>query len=79
MPNTSLPRVYLAGPMGFYPDPEATFEIMKILPSGGTGRRRSDRRTSLARRPRAGQGLVHKDRGSRLSPHGRVRRGSDLS
>lgn len=31
MPNTCLPRVYLAGPMVFYPDPDATFEIMKMI------------------------------------------------
>jgi nucleoside 2-deoxyribosyltransferase len=31
MPETSCPRVYLAGPMVFYPDPEATFEIMKLI------------------------------------------------
>lgn len=31
MPDTSAPRVYLAGPMVFYPDPEATFDVMKAI------------------------------------------------
>lgn len=31
MPVSSAPRVYLAGPMVFYPDPEATFEVMKAI------------------------------------------------
>lgn len=31
MPTSSAPLVYLAGPMVFYPDPEATFDIMKAI------------------------------------------------